>query len=344
MHLYEAPTLTLLHDHLCDQIINASEKELDVVSAVDVQFHNVIAQADSMEWDFDLKNLWLTPQRWSMMSKQYIDPVRFQEWLTMCTRHLGTKHRGIALMRTNEVKARGGPAQGNKETRRWGSCMLALSYKAIPEPQITLYSRTSYLGYLSGLDLSVAWMCGYYLAGELGCKVEDFKFVWMNEAMQFHNFKSLAYMLNHEDPKRRKRYRTWLTASDEKLEKKGRMEEVLERPAVKLSRVWMQRLMKMDRDNLTLGDMTYNTYRRIRRRYHTEVLGYEEACKYEGWSHYKMGPQAGEQKEFFKAYKPLASVTIHSLDFKRLGLPYNPGGYGEILEDIEPDLEEEDDD
>jgi len=244
-------------------------------------------------------------------------------------------------MRTKTVAARGGPEQGNKETRRWGSCMVAISYKAVPRPQITLYSRTSYLGYLSGLDLSIAWMCGKYLAGELGCDVEDFSFVWMNEAMQFHNFKSLAYMLNHPDPEKRKQYRRWLRASEAKLRDLGEWDEVQSKPAVKLARVWMQRLIKMDKDGLTLGDMTYNTYRRIRRRYHTEVLGYERAQEFEGWSLYKKGPKTGEQKEFFKAYKPLESVTIADLDFKGIHMPFNPGKYGA---EFEGELDEEEDD
>lgn len=333
--------MTELHDKLCSKLINASADELDVISSVDVQIHNVIAEAESMEWDFDLKNLWLTPSRWTMMSRQYIDPEELQAWMEKITKHIGLKNRGIAMMRTKTVAARGGPAQGNKETRRWGSCMLAISYKAVPAPQITLYSRTSYLGYLSGLDLSVAWMCGKYLAGELGCNVEDFRFVWMNEAMQFHNFKSLAFMLNHPDKRTRTRYRNWLRASEEQLRDIGQWEETQSRPAVKLARVWMQRLIDMDRKGLTLGDMTYNTYRRIRRRYHTEVLGYDKAQEYEGWSYFKKGPKEGEQKEFFKAYKPLESVTIHDLDFKGIRMPFNPGKYGA---EFEGELEEDDDD
>lgn len=340
---YSAPTMTLLHDRMCKRLVDATREELDVVSNVDVQIHNVIAEAESMEWDFDLKNLWLTPSRWTMMVRQYIDRDDLIEWMEKCTRHIGTKKRGIAVLRTKEVKARGGPEQGNKETRRWGSCMLAISYKAVPRPQITLYSRTSYLGYLSGLDLSIAWMCARYLAGELGCAVEDFSFVWMNEAVQFHNFKSMAYLLNHPDPKQRKKYRRWLRWSEKKLKEEGEWAAVQGRPAIMLTRVWMQKLMAMDREGLTLGDMTYNTYRRIRRRYHTEVLGYEEAQKYEGWSLFKRGEKIGEQKEFFKAYGPLKSVTIDDLDFSGIKLPYAPGKYGVPLEEGD-DEEMEDDD
>lgn len=344
MKAYAAPTMTLLHDRLCHKLIHATKDELDVISAVDVQIHNVIAEAGSMEWDFDLKNLWLTPSRWTMMVRQYIPRQDFIDWLEKCTKYIGLKGRGIAMLRTNVVKPRGGEAFGNKESRRWGSCMLAISYKAIPRPQITLYSRTSYLGYLSGLDLSIAWMAARYLAGELGCRVEDFSFVWMNEAMQYHNFKSMAYLLNHPDPEKRKKYRRWIRYSEKKLIETGDFEYVQSRPAIMLSRSWMQKLILMDQQGKTLGDMTYNTYRRIRRRYHTEVLGYERAQEFEGWSYFKKGPKIGEQKQFFKAYQPLASVTIDDLDFGGIHLPYDPGRYGAPLLIQGDSLEFEDDD
>ena len=346
VHAYSAKTLTDLHDKLCHKIVHASAEELDVISGVDVQIHNVIAYADSMEWDFDLKNLWLTPSRWTMMVRQYVPREGLIEFIEKVTKHIGTKNRGIAQLRFNEVKARGGEKFGNKESRRWGGCMLGVTYKAVPRPQITLYSRTSYLGYLSGLDLSVAWMVGRYLAGEMQCRVEDFSFVWMNEAMQYHNFKSMAYLLNHPDPAKRKQYRRWIRFSENKLREVGDWELVEASPAIRLSRTWMQKLILMDQQGLTLGDMTYNTYRRIRRRYHTEVLGYERAQEFEGWSYYKNGPKKGEKKEFFKAYQPLPSTKISTLDFSGIHLPYNPGSYGApllVTGDSFDELEDDDD-
>lgn len=196
--------------------------------------------------------------------------------------------------------------------------MLAISYKAKPKPQITLYSRTSYLGYLGALDLSVAWMCARYLAAAMGVPVETFSFVWMNEALQYHNFKSLAYLLNHPDEQLRADYRKMLM--DQKMPR-SLYERMLMAPALKLSRKWLQNTMKLDSDGKTLGDMSYNTYRRIRRRFHTEVMGYEYAQQFEGWSRYKVGPKQGKKKEFFKAYQPLPSTPIAGLDFRVLGLP-----------------------
>jgi hypothetical protein len=322
-------------------LVLATDDELDMVTSVDVQQHNTMTLAKSMEWDFDLKDLWLTKSRWTMMVRQYLDPAEVEAWIDRVTSKIGTKGRGIATLRTKVVLPRGGSETGhtNKTSRRWGSCMLAVSYKARPAPQITLYSRTSYLGYLGGLDLTVAWMLGKYLAKEMGVSVEDYQFVWMNEALQYHNFKSLAFLLNHPDPDKAKMFRKVILKG--KTPKSLGVEDFRDLPALRLSRKWMQNMIKLDKEGKTLGDMSYNTYRRIRRRYHTEVLGYEYAQKFEGWSHYKTGPKVGEEKEFFKAYNPLPSVKASTLDLSPIGLPIDRE-YG-VAYDGDIDDDEEDD-
>lgn len=338
MRAFRAPTMTQLHDRLCFNIVESPAEKLDVITTVDVQIHNTISEAESMEWEFDLKNMWLTPARWSMMVKQYLDPEELHAWIEQCSGKIGVRGRGIAVLRTRTVRPRGGPAQGNKETRRWGSCMLAISYKAKPRPQITLYSRTSYLGYLGALDLSVAWMCARYLATAMGVPVESFSFVWMNEALQYHNFKSLAYLLNHHDEELREDYRKILLGKKMPQRLVDRMNNS---PALRLSRKWLQDVVRQDEEGKTLGDMSYNTYRRIRRRFHTEVMGYEYAQQFEGWSYYKKGPQVGEQKEFFKAYHPLPHTPIEKLDFRAIGMPLGLS-YGVEFQGDE-DWDEEDD-
>lgn len=345
--------MTDLHDKMCMSLVTADPESLDVISTVDVQIHNVLAEADSMEWDFDLKDLWLTPARWTMMINQYLDADELRAFLELCTGRIGVKGRGIATLRTKIVKPRGGEATGhtNKLTRRWGSCMLNITYKAVPHPQITLYSRTSYMGYLSALDLTVAWMVGNYIATALGVDVSTFRFVWYNESIQWHNFKSLAFLLNHRNKKTRKIFRALLMDSDKKLKKRENgkaLQAIIDgSPAVRLSRNWLQKVIAEDKAGKTLGDMTYNTYRRIRRRFHTEVMGYEYAQQFEGWSYYKKGPKEGEQKEFFKAYQPLPNTPVQKLNFERLkggglrlggdwAMPFDPDAAG--------DTEDEDDD
>lgn len=343
-HTYNADTLTDLHDKMTMSLVLAKADDLDYISAVDVQKHTVVGVADSMAWDFDLKDTWLTKSRWSMMARQYLDPADVQAWIDLSTSRIGGKGRGTAVLRTKTVKPRGGAATGhtNKETRRWGSCMLNLSYKAIPRPTITLHSRTSYLGYIGALDLTVGWMLGRYLAHEMGLFHSEMRFVWMVESTQWHNFKSLAYALNHNDEDRREMFRRLLIKPLSKLTE-AETAMVDDYPGLQLSRKWLKRMMLLDRDKQTYGDMTYNTYRRIRRRWHTEVLGYEKAQTFEGWSYYKQGPKQGEQREFFKAYKPLPSVPVSGLDFSPIGMPFgNRYGGDYVASDELDDLEQDD--
>jgi len=344
MRHYTAPTMTELYDKLTTSLIHGTEEDLDIISTVDVQIHDIIAEADSMEWDFDFKSAWLTKSRWSMMVRQYIDPADLEAWIGRITSKIGTKGRGIAVLRTKVVKPRGGAATGhtNKETRSWGSCMLNISYKALPVPQITLYSRTSYLGYIGALDVSVAYMVGKYLARELGIPLSKMKFVWVNQAIQWHNFKSMAYMLNNTDRNLRDHYRRLLIAPSAELGVEDKR-EILSHPAIKLSRKWLQKVIREDATGRTYGDFSYNTFRRIVRRFHTEVYGLEHAKTFEGWSFYKKGPREGEQKEFFKAYPLLPSVQVDSLDFSPIGMPMDRK-YGEPFVGGDDDEDGDDDD
>ena len=343
MRTYEAATMTELHEDMINSLVHAAESELDVISNVDVQIHNVMGYAHSMDWDMDLKTFWLTKSRWSMMVRQYLDPEQLQAWIEQCTTKIGTKGRGIAVLRTNVVKPRGGAATGhtNKETRRWGSCMLTLSYKAKPKPQITLHSRTSYLGYIGALDLSVAWMAAKYLAHEMGIDVKEISFVWYNEAIQWHNFKSMAWLLCHPDPNLRAHYRVLMTRSNAKLEPDD-LATLKASPALSMTRSWLRKVRVEDAQDKTYGDMTYNTYRRIRRRWHTEVLGYEKAQTFEGWSYYKVGEKKGEQKEYFKAYLPLPSVRIEDCDFSPIKMPLGVKYGGDFVAGEDEDDDDDD--
>lgn len=328
--------MTSLHEKLCQTLVHSPPEKLDVISSVDVQIHDVMAEAMTMDWEFNLKTMWLTPARWTTMVRQYLDPVEMEKFLEKITAYMGPKGRGICALRTNVVSPRGGTT--NKQTRRWGSCMLAITYKSVPAPQITLYSRTSYLGYLGAMDMTVAWMVGKYVARELNLDMGEMRFVWHNEAMQFHNFKSLAYLFNARDPARAERYKRCLTWPKEELDRDDQL-WIVKSPALQLSRNWMRKLVLEDEANKHLGMMSYNTYRRIRRRYHTEVMGEEYAKRYEGWSVHKSGEKMGENKEYFKMYNPLPSTPISTLDLRAIGLPYG-GVYGA---EFEGEIEEDDD-
>src|SRR3546814_8873362 len=64
-----------------DADIPAGEQPVDMVSSVDTHLLNVVAEADSFAWEFDLKDAWLTQARFNTLIRQYIDPVAAENWL-----------------------------------------------------------------------------------------------------------------------------------------------------------------------------------------------------------------------------------------------------------------------
>lgn len=342
MKHYTASTMTELYEQLVEGLIWGKAEDL-MVSSVDVAEHIVVAEAERMDWDFDLKNSWLTKQRWGMLVRQYLDPQDLEVWIGRITSRIGTKERGQATLRTKIVKPRGGEATGhsNKQTRIWGACMLDFIYEAHPKPTITLHSRTTYMGYIGALDMTIGYILGKYLAQELGIAVTDIGFRWVIQKTQFHFFKSMSYMLSHPDDEKRNLYRRLLLEPSDKLTN-AEKRMVIDHPGIKGSRKWLSKVLKDDAAGRTYGDLTYNTFRRVVRRFHTEVYGLEHAQQFEGWQVYKRGPLAGENQEFFKAYDYLPSVHVDELDFSNIKMPINRR-YGEPFVDG-PSEDDEDED
>lgn len=294
IHAYKYKTATQLHDKMTYRLAYSSGDELDFHSSVDAHLCNVIARAESFEWEFDLKDLWLTKSRWNTLARQYINPHALDAWLDLIETRMcygGKKSRGMALMRTNQVQPR---VMQKKVSRRWGSCMLAVSFRRVPEPQVTLYSRTSYMGYLASLDITVAHTCAQLISERLGIPVEKMSFVWMMEDAQY-SFKSMAYLFNN--PELYPDLQSCDTASTVSREKY---------PGLYLSAKWWDVFRKEDERGVLYGDMSWGACRRIRKRWHTEVFGYEYGAPFEG------GKTQGGR------YEPLPSVMSTELDFSCL--------------------------
>jgi hypothetical protein len=307
IHMYTEITVNDLHDYMCETLAYGHSNQMDLVTSVDVQQHNVIGIAESFEWDFDLKDLWLTKSRWTTMVRQYINPIALEVWLNSIEKKLKGRKRGVSVMRTNEVQQQTSPTRDGTNTRvwrAWGSCMLAIGYRALPRPQITLHSRTSYLGYIGALDLSVAYVCAKLIAERVGLTPEDIQFVWHLEAAQFHAFKSLAYLL--ADDNARTEFLDLTVDEDALADKQLRRRA----PSLYISRKWMKSFEENDRNGVLYGDMNFGQTRRIRKRYHTEVMGYDYGEPFEGGDH-----RSSSQN---KRFRPLPSCPAHSLTFDSL--------------------------
>lgn len=300
IHAYNFPTGTALHDGITQKLAFSPKAKLDLVTSVDVQLHNVLARAASFEWEFDLKRMWLGKSRWTAMINQYINPVALEEWLDSCEAKLKGRKRGVSIMRTNQVAQRTN-GQKDRVWRRWGSCMLAIGYRAMPEPQITLHSRTSYFGYIAALDLTVAHVCARLIGERVGLEPEEMAFVWHNENTQFHAFKSMAYLLGDPDMRQR------LLEPDEPHTRE-------DAPALYYANKWLDGFKREDDEGLLYGNMNFGQTRRIRKRWHTEVMspltGTNYGLPFEGGNHASSSQN--------KVFKPLPSVSSDTLDFSAI--------------------------
>jgi hypothetical protein len=276
---------------------------VDMVSSVDTHLLNVIAEAESFQWEFDLKSAWLTKARFNTLIRQYINPIALENWLDTVEAKLGKRKRGTAVMRTNLVQKRGNT---NRPSRQWGSCMLAISFRRIPRPQITLYSRTSYFGYIGYLDMTVAHVCAKMISERTGVPVEDMKFVWQIEDAQW-SWKSLSYMFQTEE-----RAKTLWNAR-EALKNDDTSDQLwFEKPGLFVAALWFDRFLLEDEEGVKYGDMTWGSCGRVRRRYHTEVMGADYGKTWEGWE--GVGKLKGQSKRF----PVLPSCSSNTLDFSAL--------------------------
>lgn len=301
-HYFEFPTLLNLHDGLCDRLLYAARSELDNVNSVDVQLHNVMAIAQSMSYPTHLARVWCSELRWNTMIRQYLNPDDLNLWLDTIETAFPSSKRGVCVLRTNTVQSRKG---GKGTTRRWGSCMLSLSFRRVPSPQLTLHSRTSYLGYLSLLDLGVAYVAARYIASRTGIQPEDMSFCWTLECAQFHGFRCLAYPLGAQH--QRMEFTQFARAMKGFTQQQIRQEY----PGYYLAQTQFRKIKALDQNNTQYSEMTFSSSRRVRKRYHTEVRGLEFANQF----------TAGATRSDHRAYNKLPVIPFGSLTFKAIGVP-----------------------
>lgn len=288
-------TATELNERLTRAVALGKADDLDHVNAADVQIHEIMVRADSFEYVMDLKDYWQTKSRWTTLVRQYIDPLALSVWLDHIEAQLKGGRRGQAFLRSKSVSKRG---TDENTTRRWGSCMIGWGFRAAPTPTLTMHSRTTFLGYIAPLDLNVAHVIGRLVSERLGIQVEDMAFVWHLDSAQFHSSRSLGW---------------WFTQEKDYLEMDRTKKAVTSRPGLASAIRQFNRYKKMDEEGIPYGGLKYASQLRPRKRWHTEVLGYDFAQQFEGGEF--LNPSAR------KAYKPLPSVMADTLDFSPIKDP-----------------------
>lgn len=278
-----------LWEHLHNKIAFGAKETMSVVNSSSVQLHNVFAAADSFVWNNDLKTWWVSPARWNTLVRQYLNPTTLDTYINAIDMKLPLGKPGVAVMRTNNIGAR---SNKGASWRTWGACILSVSYRSKPAPQITLHSRACYMGFLAVCDISVAHVIGQLIGERLGIDIADMKFVWHLESAQFHPYKSMPWYLS--DPAR----------ADELLNGEIKPNDP---PALRNAAKTADMFYNKDDDGVLYGDERFSQTQRARKRFHTEVHGYGYGKPFEGGEF--LPPSQRNQ------FKPLPSTPTSTLTF-----------------------------
>lgn len=314
-------TVDDMHDQVCSALFRGRMgQEYTWVGSSEVGIDNVTLGVRSFAVpDYDLADLWLTESRWNTMVRQYVNPDALDGTLGMVETHLAKSRRksGTATLRlsptaddlddpeevielqTNLVQ---GKKSGRQVRRRWGSCMLALTYRNVPHPTVVLTSRTTYFGYLAIMDAMVANVFAQKCGAIVGIDPADMRFVWHINLAQYHGFRSLAYPAGN--PRMLKFLDQCVDDEDKwkRLKAEGRM-------GVLRTLTGYRRILQSDRAGRLYGDESFSSFCRVRRRFHTQVHGFQYASQFNG------GTRIGSTK----AFKPVPSLPAQSLTFSAIG-------------------------
>lgn len=228
---------------------------LDYVASADTIAYDNLLAAKSMDFSFDLgRDLWLTKHRWSVLVRQYLDPLETERFLSKAAEIAVPKSKNGKRGVVSSMFARNVAREAKKH--RWGNCMGSFTFRGTPGtgskhgPTLAIHSRVTYIAYIGGLDLALAAVLAREIASEHDLDPTTFRFRWYVDALQFHGFKSLPmlfrteYIEDLERAKLRQRY-----------------------PTINLVGRWYDALKRYEADGKPLQAEKYGPLKRVRRRY-----------------------------------------------------------------------------
>ncbi|UVK59617.1 hypothetical protein SEA_SURVIVORS_44 [Gordonia phage Survivors] len=301
MRVIKAPTMHEAHDALANRLLYSHIEKFEIRRNLGI-FHHVYLQAESMTFDYDLKRVWVPPSRWTMMIRQYLDPDDVLAWLNLIRDRRANQRnkRGDRMvLRTNTVASQGAKA-GKGKTRNLGSCMLSVSVGFEPYPEIMLHSRTCYVGYLSPLDMAVAYHLGRLAAqanaeaSGVDIPLEAFKFTWFLETAQYHDFRTIAFPLGDDEAR-------------EVFDSRKSLGVKESRPALWWNHRHRDQWDQENADGVPYSERRgFQSYKRLVKRYNTELYGVE------------FGRSFDDDKDH--GFDPLPSTPVNTLDLSKIGV------------------------
>lgn len=240
------------------------KKEVDLELGIGTNLNNVILEADSAEYDFDLQEVWLNPQRWTRLTREYLDGPELSDFIRRSRVILSGK--GSDGVITN-FHFKGVTRSDRKH--KWGNCLLAATFRGSPKkrgrvtPTLTLHSRVSYNAYMLGLDMGLAHTMTRYITSGSGLDPSDIRIQWHLDVMQLHSFKCLPYLYTQPDLMERLELAKVPPGVEDRGYDRGRLKEY---PTWKSILRWWDKVQEFH-GTKPVEDEKYGPFKRIRRRY-----------------------------------------------------------------------------
>jgi len=196
--LKQFSTLEDLWHGTCRALLYCPKDKLSWQAGATTGIYDNLLVCNSMEYHFDCADIWLTAGRFKKLQRDYLN----YELLPLFIDKAASMKQNLARRGTvtqmscrvhGEVVNMGGRKKNNY---KWGNCIFGFSFRPSDKQAgvFTMHSRTSYISYMGGMDLALAWVIAREIAKSRGDSIEDYGFRWMIDSLQWYSIKSLAYL------------------------------------------------------------------------------------------------------------------------------------------------------
>jgi hypothetical protein len=226
------------------------KEEVDLELGIGTNLNNVILEAESMDFEFDLRDVWLNPSRWTRLTREYLDGPETTDFIRRSRVILNDKGRQGVI--TN-MHFKGVERFDRKH--KWGNCLLAATFRGSDRndkvrPTLTIHSRVSYNAYMLGLDMALV----HVLAREISeGSPHRIRLQWHLDVMQLHSFKCLPYLYTQPDLM--------------EVLNGAIYEPDFDYPTWNSIRRWWFKVLEFEKEGKTVEEEKYGPFKRIRRRY-----------------------------------------------------------------------------
>ncbi len=238
------------------------KEEVDLELGIGTNLNNVILEAESMAYQFDLREVWLNSSRWTRLTREYLDGYETTEFIKRSRIILDDKGRNGVITNVHFKHV-----TRSDRKHKWGNCLLAATFRGSDRndrvvPTLTIHSRVSYNAYMLGLDMALV----HVLARDITeGRPERIRLQWHFDVLQLHSFKCLPYL--YTQPDLMEKLDLMRRNPSDNSEGSDRILTVDRYPTWRTIARWWDKVLEFEAEGKTVEEELYGPFKRIRRRY-----------------------------------------------------------------------------